>query len=401
MNKILYNRIGLLLFLMAVTFMVLPACKKDAVSGPVITGVRNYAVAPGDSVLQSLLPGQRVVLLGHNLGSAVRITFNGIPAEFNSALFSDTSAVVQVPAVIPFPSVPADQLNTIVYVSTEGSTTFNFNIVAPPPTITGISNENANAGDSVYVYGLNFFFIEQLTFAGTPVTAFKGSEDGTAVGFVLPSLTQGGPVVITTKSGRASTVYNVNDPTTGVLCNFDNVNTFSWGCNVENSSANFPGNKGNYAVLNSGVLSANEGSWWNGGRSINTNNVQWLPVGNLNDPLGNYALKFEMNVPNEWNGTSVFIVKDYNWDYLARFEPWKDANGAAFSFTTRGWRTVTIPLSMFRKDRGKAASAASLTALLGSSGNGAINFFTINDNSSSTPTGFTIAVDNIRLVKVN
>lgn len=400
MNKILYSRICCLVFTIAVAFIMLPGCKKERANAPVITGVRNYAPAPGDSVLQSLVPGQWVVLSGSNLTNAVQISFDGVPATFNSALLSDTSAVVLVPAVIPFPSVPAEKLNTIYYVTTEGATTFTFNIVAPPPTIASISNENATTGDSVYIYGLNFFFIEQITFAGTPVTAYAASGDGTAIGFVLPALSQSGPVIITTQSGADTTVYNVNNASTESLCNFDNVNTFSWGTNTDNSSANFPGNSGYFAILNNDVLPPGEGTWWNWQRSINTNDVQWLPVSSLNDPLENHALKFEISVPAEYNGTSIYIVKGYSFTYMARYEPWKDANGATFPFATKGWRTVTIPLSEFRKDDGKGVSASSLTELLGSSGSGAINIHTKNFSSSPTATGLNAAIDNIRVVRI-
>jgi hypothetical protein len=401
MSKILINRIHcLLLFCMATAFILLPACKKDTASNPVITGVRSYEPAPGDSVLQSLLPGQWVVLLGHNLSNAVQISFNGIPATVNSALYSDTSVVVQVPTVIPFPSVPAEELNTIRYVTTHGTTTFTFNIVAPPPTIAGISNENANEGDSVYINGLNFFFVEEVIFAGVPVTSYAASGDGTSIGFVVPALTQSGPVVVTTKSGTASTVFNVNDVATGVLCNFDNVNTFSWGTRTDNSSVNYPGNRGYYAVLSNGVLPAGDGTWWSWQRSINTNDVQWVPVDSLSVPVDQYALKFEISVPGEWNGTSIYIVKGYNFSFMARYEPWLDANGVAFSFTTKGWRTVTIPLTAFRRNDGKGASAASLTELLGSSGAGAVNIHTKNFTGSPTATGLNAAVDNIRVVKI-
>ncbi len=400
MNKILYTPICLLLFSLTAAIILLPGCKKTTANGPVITGVRNYAPAPGDSVLHSLLPGQWVVLLGHNLTNAVQISFDGIPATFTSSMFSDTSAVVLVPAIIPFPSVPVEKLNTVYYVTPEGSTTFTFSIVAPPPTISGVSNENANTGDSVYLYGFNFFFIKQVSFAGSTVTAYKASGDGTSLGFVLPALSQSGPVIITTQSGTDTTRYNVNNASTESLCNFDNVNTLSWGTNTDNSSANFPGNSGSYAILSNDVLPPGEGSWWNWQRSINTNDVQWLPVSSLNDPPGNYALKFEISIPAESSGTSIYVLKGYSFTYMARYEPWKDVNSAAFPFATKGWRTVTMPLSEFRKDDGKGVSAPSLTELLGSSGSGAINIQTKNFSSSPTATGLNAAIDNIRVVRI-
>lgn len=400
MNKILYSRICLLICTMAVAFITLPGCKKENLNAPVITGVRNYAITPSDTVLNSLVPGQWVVLSGHNLKNAVQISFDGVPASFNAALFSDSNAVVLVPDVIPFPSVPAEKLNTIYYVTPEGATTFKFNIVAPPPTISGVSNENANMGDSVYISGLNFFFIQSISFAGTTISSYTSSGDGTVIRFALPALSQAGPVSVTTKSGTVTTVYNVNNASTESLCNFDNINTFSWGTNTDNSSASFPGNRDYYAVLSNGVLPAGEGSWWNWQRGINTNDVQWLPVSSLSGSLANYALKFEISIPVEYSGTSIYVVKGYNWDYLARYEPWKDVNGAIIPFSTKGWRTVTIPLTEFRKDEGKGVSASSLTELLGSSATGAINIHTKNFAGTPTPNGLNAAIDNIRVVRI-
>jgi hypothetical protein len=400
MKKILYNNISLLILAMAAAFIILPGCKKDNLDGPVITGVRNYAPAPGDSVLNSLLPGQWVVLSGHNLSNALQISFDGIPATFNSALFSDTNAVVLVPAVIPFPSVPADKLNTIYYVTPEGATTFNFNIVAPAPTISSVSNENANSGDSVYVYGFNFFFVKEVSFAGSPVTNYTASGDGTVIRFTVPVLSQTGPVIIKTQSGADTTVFNVNNASTESLCNFDNANTFSWGTNTENSSTSFPGNRGNYAILSNSSLPPGEGSWWNWQRSINTNDVQWLSPSSLGQPLGNYAFKFEISIPAEYSGTSIYVVKGYSWNYLARYEPWKDINGGAVPFSTKGWITVTIPLTEFRNNDGTGVSASSLTELLGSSATGAVNIHTKNFTNSPTPTGFNAAIDNIRVVRI-
>ncbi|HEY9258694.1 glycan-binding surface protein [Chitinophaga sp.] len=404
MNKVLFNhrywRLPFLMFI-AVFALMQAACRKEVTeAAPVITSVRNYAASPADTLVNSITTGQWVVLIGHHLKDAVQISFNGVPATVNSIMFSDTSATVLVPAVIPFPSVPAESLNTIQYITKHGSTTFTFGIVAPPPTITGISNENANVGDSIYIYGLNLFFISEMTFAGTPITGYSTAADGTAIGFVLPTLSQSGPVMINTKSGIASTTFNVNDSTTGVLCNFDNINTFSWGTGVDNSSVNFPGNRGSYAVLSNDILPAGDGNWWNWQRSINSNDVQWIPTDSLNVPVDQYAIKFEISVPAAWTGTSIYVLKGNSFDYMARYEPWQGADGAASAFTTKGWHTVTIPLSTFRTNEGKGAAAASLTTLLGSSAKGSVNIQTKNFSASPSASGLKAAIDNIRVVKI-
>lgn len=401
MKKIIENQI-LQLCCIVVT-LLLAACEPNDENPPVLTGVRNYAPSPNDTVLQSLQPGQWVTLTGNNLKGATQIVINGVSTNFNRGLFSDTYAVVQVPAVIPFPIIPAEEQNKITYVTKAGTTTFDFDVVAPAPTITGISNENANIGDVVYIFGTNLFLINKLSYAGVEITEYTSAPDGTYVSFVLPSLSGSGPVVVENKTGGYSTVFNVNDPS--VLCNFDDVNTLDWGPTVDNSSTTFPSNRGKYAILKNAGLGGGNFSWWEGDRGINTKSVQWIPSGNLNDPLDQYAVKFEINVPQKWEGTSLFVLKDYSWTYVARFEPWKVSAGSTTAVSTGGmWTTVTIPLLQFltKPDGGKDGTgvpAANLKALLGNSGSGSLNIFTIND-SDKPAKALNMAIDNIRVVKI-
>ncbi len=393
MKKIIENRILQLCCVLVMLFLT--ACEDDEMNAPVITGVINYAPSPDDTVLQSLQPGQWVVLKGQNLSSPVQVLFNGIPvASINSAMYSDTYAAVQVPEIIPFPIIPTEKLNTIEYITQQGSTIFSFNIAAPAPVITSISNENANPGDSVYIYGTNLFLLTKIVYAGVEITEYSSASTGTYVGFILPELSGSGTVTVENETGSYTTGYTVNDQT-GMLCNFDDVNTMSWGTGTENNSDNFPGNKGYYAVLQNTGLGAESYDWWSWQRGINTNGVQWVPVDSLEVPVDEYAMKFEINVPDEWTGTALYILKDYTWTYVARYEPWK----VSTPVITNGWRTVTIPFTNFRTQDGKGASVASLTALLGSSGSGSVHIYTINDAKSPTA-GFTIAIDNIRVVKI-
>ena len=394
MKKIIESRIIQLCCLL-LTLVLAASCEDDEMNAPVITGVRNYAPSPDDTVLQSLQPGQWVVLTGQNLSGVVQVLFNGIPiSSVNNAMYSDTYAAVQVPEIIPFPIIPAEKLNTIQYVTEGGSTIFSFNIAAPAPTITAISNENASAGDSVYIYGTNLFLLTKVVYAGVEITEYASASTGTYVGFILPELDGSGTVTVENETGSFTTGYTVNDPT-GILCNFDDINPFSWGTSRENNNADFPNNMGYYAVLKNTGLGAGSGDWWSWQRSINTNAVQWVPVDSLSVPIEEYALKFEINVPDEWSGTALYILKDYTWTYLARYEPWKVSS----PHTTNGWRTVTIPFTNFRTQDGKGSSAETLTDVLGASANGALNIYTINDTQTAAAP-LNIAIDNIRVVKI-
>jgi hypothetical protein len=408
MKKLLNNRISHLLFLsMVLIITMLTSCNNDDASSgaPVITEIRNYEAAPNDTIVSKLVPGQWVVLKGSNLKDAVKIAFNGIAVDFNGGLFSDTYAVVQLPSVIPFPSIPENQLNTIEVVTPNGSTIFNIDIVAGPPALASISNENPVEGEVVTIYGTNLFLIEEIVFAGTAITEYTQSNDGTSISFVMPNMATSGSLSIITASGEILTVFNVNDVTTNSLCNFDNVNSFSWGTGTSNSSVDFPGNHGKYAVLNNPVLNAGDGTWWGWERSINLNSVQWVSTDDLNLNVDQFALKFEINVPGEWNGTSILIVKDYTWNYVARYEPWKVSATKTANYTTDGkWTTVTIPLTEFRTKKdgkdGTGDQATSLTELFGATGKGQMLIYTTNSGSTPTATAFRGAIDNIRIVKI-
>lgn len=378
-----------------------PGCKKDSSSSskgtPVITAIRNYVAHPGDSLLSSVGTGQWIVISGKNLRGALAINFDGVKGSFNDAWFSDTSAIALIPAIIAFPSVPSDKLNTIQYITNHGQTTFTFPIVPPAPTISGVSNEAANPGDSVNINGLSFFFIKSVNYGGINITSYKPSNDGTSIRLAVPSGLTKGPVTVSTKSGTAITTYNVHDFVTGVLNNYDNVNNFSWGSATSNSSTAYPGNTNYYGIMKASNVPAGDGAWWTDGRSININSAQWVPQANLKDTLSHYALKFEISVTKPWSGGTLKILKDYSGTYSANYRPWKTSSGSIAAFTTKGWQTVTIPFLNFVDEKG--LPAPTLTDLLGSTGAGAIEFQFGNDGSN-TISAFEAAIDNIRVVKI-
>jgi hypothetical protein len=408
MKKLVYNANKyLLLVLLGTVVSVLAGCKKDASSStgtPVITNIRDYVAHPGDSIISRVGTGQWVVITGHNLRGALNIYFDGVAASFNDAWSSDTAALALIPSVIAFPSVPAKELNTITYVTTHGQTTFSFPIIAPAPSITGVSDEDANPGDSVKIYGFNFFFIKSLTFAGVPITGYTSSTDGTSITLAVPAgIPQtGGLVSVTTNSGSATTVYNVEDFVDGVFQNWDAINFYPWGSNTSNSSTDYPGNTGWYDVIGATNLPAGGTDWYDSPHSINMNGSQWVPASAVNDTLANYAVKFEISVPasTPWSNGTIYILANYNFSNMAAYNPWLSATGATIPFSTKGWLTVTIPLSSFSVNNGAGGlPPASIGALVGSSGNTAMEFMFMNYTTSPV-TSFVAAIDNVRVVKI-
>ncbi len=396
----------LLVFSMTLIITLFTSCNNDDDEGiananaPVITEIRNYEASPNDTIVDRIVPGQWIVITGMNLKKGTKILIDGVPVDFSPGLFSDTHAVIQVPSAIPFPSVPESQINTITYVTQGGSVVFPFTVVPGQPSITSISNENPAEGDVVMIYGTNLFLINELLFGGTEITDFAAADDGTSISFVMPNSTTSGPLSITTEAGTFSTVFNVNNYTTDVLCNFDNVNTYAWGTGLSSDSAEFPGNQGTFAVFDSTDLAPDDGTWWGGGRSINLNSVQWVPTTDLSLDVSQFALKFEFNVPESDNdGMSIIILKDYNFDgYKLRYQPWKISETKTADFTTEGkWVTITIPLTEFKDASDESPST--LAQLLGESGSGSMLIYTLNEGSEQT--SFRAGMDNIRIVQIN
>lgn len=509
MKNRFYNiNVSILLYWLPLALILLTtACKKTTSSGsrPIITAVKNYAASPADTVLNSLeANGQWVVITGQNLQDAVQISFDGVPASFNSALLAQNNAVVQIPA-ITFSTIDTSKLYTIQYTTTSGTTVFTFKLGPPVPTITaisnvfanpgdsvfvyganlvlgqsfsygginivsfktsldgtslgfimpnpaptsgnavftgksgtvnfkivalptiaGVSNANANTGDSVYVYGTYLKGIQTLSFAGTNITSYASSADGSSVGFVMPTISQSGPVSITTSFGTATTVYNVNTAasgsTTGVLANMEWGNYFGWGwwggvaLTSGNSNSGWPpynpdfkgvlgSNTSMFVAYNTGVMQSGDGGASDGKYNFPIGANQWVPTANLSDPVDNWAIQFEISVAHPWNGGTLCFVNGFAGNYIARYEPWQISASSTAAFSTKGWITVTLPLTAFRAADptlgvGKGASATNLTNLLGSNGNTGLSIYLHNFSGSATATGFYAALDNIRVVKI-
>jgi len=395
------NFYHILLLVVVSSLLAMTGCKKDdaGMGAPTIKQIRAISPKPNDSVLTAALPGQIVVIQGNNLASATQILFNGFAATLNSALFSDSNLVVTVPR-IAWDSIPTGKLNTVEVVTATGRVTYTFKITPPLPVITSLSNEMALAGSTLIINGNGFYGISKIIFPGNiSVTNFTVSGITTITVTVPAGITQGGPLQVVGQYGIGTSILRFNDFTTGMLTTFDDGN-YSWGSyEITNNATLFPGNIAKYSHIAVASIGGGDFAWYDGVRSMNTNGVTWVPSSRLTDPVGSYALKFEMSLRKPWAGASIYFVKDYSWNYVARFEPWK---GRSAAYTTNGWETVTIPLTQFKTKAngldGSGDPAISLGALLGG-GNGSLSLMLLNSDATAAP-AFDAAFDNFRVVKI-
>jgi len=364
-------------------------------AAPTITAISDVFANPGDSVF----------LYGTNLVLVQSLSYGG--ATITS--YKSNLAGTALGFVMPSPAPTSGQASV-----TTKSGMSDFQITALP-TITGISDENASVGDSVYVYGTYLKSIQSFSFGGAAITSYKLSGNGRSIGFVLPSPVQTGPVSITTAFGTATTVYNLNDVKgIGSITTCEGAENWKWwgGAIYTSGDPNsgwpsynpdFPGNKTQYFVLKTKVLAASEGNTYSN-YTILLNSTQWVPTANLNDPIENYALKFEVSIPNPWNGGALDIMSS-DQTYIYRWEPWQKSATNTAAYTTKGWITVTVPFTEFRvKDAtlgdGRGLSMTKFTDLLGTTGASECTVYIHNPGTSATATGFYGAFDNLRIVKI-
>ena len=110
---------------------------------PVISAISNVFANPGDSVF----------LYGTNLVLVESLNYAGNAIAKTVSNLDGTVLGFLMPA-----QTPTDQ---VLLITKGGRDTFK---IVATPTITGISNENANTDDSVYVYGTYLKTIQTFTF---------------------------------------------------------------------------------------------------------------------------------------------------------------------------------------------------------------------------------------------
>lgn len=207
--KIIYkNPIALCLSGLFFMLMLITSCKKEeeGKGAPVITRIRTL-VKPGstapiglDSTVSSGDAGATYVIEGLNLKSTNRVEFNGTEAYLNTALFSDRTIVVTIPATASW----MNQTGKLKLTNASGSTTFDFSIRQPTPLITELSQFNGAAGDIITITGSSFVGVSSVKF-GT-VEARVISTTSTEIKVSVPDAALGA-VSVTTPGGTGSGPY--------------------------------------------------------------------------------------------------------------------------------------------------------------------------------------------------
>ena len=103
----------------------------DSKGTPVVEYVRSCDPAEAETHLTSALLGNKVAIIGNNLGSVNKIYFNDVPAILTPVYVTDNAIIVEVPT-----DLPADKQDLIWLHSSNGaSCSYPFVTVVPGPTV--------------------------------------------------------------------------------------------------------------------------------------------------------------------------------------------------------------------------------------------------------------------------
>lgn len=398
--------------------------KYEVSSGtPTIRYIRPVGIENADSLIDGAFMDNGICIVGENLRSITKMLFNDQEAELIPSLITDNTMIVTVPG-----QIPGVVYNKIFMINNANdTTTYDFKVLVPGPSINNMTNEWAKPGEKATIYG-NYFVDDPntpltLTINGTKVE--YEAFDISSITFTVPEGLEEGPIEISTVYGKKKAKFNYRD-TRGML-----FNDFGTGDAGEASTgltnhgwhnrdivSDEHSLDGSYLLMSGAELK--DDSWadsnysfeywpgdWNGGFGGTDSRLSDV-VSFAN--FANMALKFEVNIPdsNPWTNLSMQVIFSgdaqvtiltanntfFNGtDYpRALWTPWR----ATGSYSTGGkWVTVTIPIENFKyKNDGTPASVP-----LDASNFTGLTLYIWNGVTSGTTCSPIIRIDNIRAVE--
>jgi hypothetical protein len=389
---------------------------------PTIRYIRPVNIESADSILSGAFMDNNICIVGENLRSITKMFFNDQEAKLIPSLITDNTMIVTVPS-----QIPGEVFNKIFMVNNASdTTTYDFKVLVPAPSINNMSNEWAKAGEQATIYG-NYFVDDPNTPLSVTINGTKIAIDEfdiSHVTFTIPDGLTEGPVEIASVYGKAKAKFNYHD-TRGML--FNDFGTGDAGA-VSTGLTNHGWHNqkivndeysldGSYLLL--GDCDLDDGAWQDGSVSFEYWPGDWDGTftgtnARLSDlvsfaDFNNMALKFEVNIPssNPWTNLSMQCIFSgdeqvtlptanntfFNGTDYARalWTPWR----ATGSYDTGGkWVTVTIPLANFKyKNDGTPASAP-----LEAKNFSGLTLFIWSGVTSGTTCHPIIRIDNIRAV---
>lgn len=322
--------------------------------------------------------GNSLTLTGANFAQVKSISI-GPKTATNFEVSKDFKTIK---IIMPF-GVPAEVINIKVE-AVAGTVETSFDLAtASMPAISKVNNEYAPAGKKMRLLGTNFANMQYIKLNGIAATGIVEADDYSYAEFVVPAGVSPGVVSVSAANefGEASYkfYYQFDSSTDLVVFDFDGKNACWGGGKVNFVEEPIEPISGRYAQWKGDITA----SWWDDTKYI----CACSPHPLTNADPSKYAVKFELNVINEWN-TYGSIAVTFNGDaYSYDYKPYM-VGGEKVPFKTDGWITVTIPLTSFN---GGLTDATKLTDCR-------FKLFVKGDEQNLTDVN--ICADNLRIVEI-
>jgi len=210
--------------------------------------------------------GNMYMISGTNLGSATKLTINGVTVYFNRSLGNDNSIIFTLPTTIPYVQ---PQPNTMVITTLHGTATYKFTTLPPPPTILQVTDFDFWANAPITLTGKGFASVSdiKLKATGDEVTIVSKNDSTLVLQMPATSAATESTLLFTYTSGsnagaqtESTTVFNDLDNAYDIFFNSSFQN--SWGDNSwSHPSGSQPGNAHAYGGTASIQATYPAGAW--------------------------------------------------------------------------------------------------------------------------------------------
>lgn len=282
-------------------------------------------------LVTSASPQSTLCLVGENLRSVYELYFNDKKAVLNNSYITDNTLIVDVPKDVP------GEVTNKIYMITQAKDTvaYDFKVIISAPEINSMSNEYAEPGSKVTLYGK--YIIDdpgtplQIVFEdanGNPApvdhSTMSIASDFTSVTFTIPENAAEGTIMVGSIYGTSETAFQYRD-TRGMLFDFDGrTGLGNHGWHARDIKSDEFSITGNYVQLGDGSATMTEDGGWDDGNF----SFEYWP-GNWEDPetytavdgrrlndlvdftnWQNMSLKFEMYIPKDypWAAGAMQII---------------------------------------------------------------------------------------------
>jgi hypothetical protein len=416
-----------IIILISLSLLLQASCKKDE-AGPSISKVRPISPALAGDTITAAANATWIVIQGSNFATLKHIYINGYDNPFTTTYVTDNNIVVKIADGVPnLATNPDSAFNTLTLVTRYGQCTITFTTLPPAPVIDSISNEFANEGDVITLYGKYFYssMVDSVIFPGSvKATVFTATDNGLTLSVTVPKVTSSGAISVHSASGYSSISSRgrgLFQDTVGIFLPFEDNNTinsliaYSSGGGVTEtnyaSTAQIPDCRGNYGYAFYASIDIGNAYAQPFGSDTHASMLTYTSSIDLTTPADSLEVRFEVYVKSPWLGNGIYEMAflhldldattgaslgTYSWTdaYRYYFRPW-------FNSST-SWVTFSLPLSSFKMDANSSNEGATPSTYADVKGHAFdFDFKNASADAGGLVFNLNLAFDNFRIVKIH